>query len=113
MYHKVINGKEVKLITVKGDLRFKQCIADSFSPDLVIFISRHESRSGRPILSVHTSGNLGSADFGGVARKVSIAPANAMRNVLRQMAVQKETMGLTGFEVCYEGTHHGPSLDFP
>jgi len=113
MYRKVLNGREVRLITVKGELVFEQQIADPFKPELVVFLSRHESRSGRPILSVHAPGNLGDADFGGIAGKVSIAPANAMRNVLREMTVERDRMGLEGFEVYYEGTHHGPSLDFP
>ena len=113
MYRKFWDGKEVRLVVVRGELAFEQQIADQFKPELVVFLSRHESRDGRPILSVHAPGNLGEAGFGGVAGKVSIAPANAMRNVLREMAVRRDRLGLGEFEVYYEGTHHGPSLDFP
>lgn len=113
MYQKVVNGKEMRLVFVKGELIFEQRVADSFKPELAIFPSRHESRDGRPILSVHVPGNIGDAGFGGVRGRVSVAPANAMRNVLREMAIQKSRMGLAEFEVYYEGTHHGPSLDFP
>ncbi|MFH0748601.1 MAG: D-aminoacyl-tRNA deacylase [Candidatus Bathyarchaeota archaeon] len=113
IYYKVISGKEVKLIEVEGDLVFEQNIFASFHPELIIFLSRHESKFGHPTLSIHVPGNLGNADFGGVANRISIAPANAMRNVLLQMVGAIEETGLCGFEVCYEGTHHGPSIDFP
>jgi D-aminoacyl-tRNA deacylase len=35
-----------------------------------------------------------------------------MRNALRAMARLKQESQL-GYEVCYEGTHHGPSLNVP
>jgi len=80
--------------------------------ELVLFISRHSSVSGTPTLSVHTPGNLGGAELGGFARKVSVSPANAMRAVLKAMVCLKEEMQLK-YEVSYECTHHGPSLNVP
>jgi len=44
--------------------------------------------------------------------KVSISPANAKRDVLRNMARLKKEMQLD-YEVSYECTHHGPSLNVP
>jgi D-aminoacyl-tRNA deacylase len=80
--------------------------------ELAVFISRHSSVSGTPTLSVHTPGNLGGAELGGFARKVSVSPANTMRNVLKAMMCLKEEMQLK-YEVSYECTHHGPSLNVP
>ncbi len=112
-YGKTLGGREWRLITVEGELVDEQEVADAFRPELVVFLSRHESRSGRPVLTVHTPGNIGSAEFGGIPGRISVAPANAMRNVLRRMIHWRDALGLERFEVCYEGTHHGPSLDFP
>ena len=113
IYQKIIGSREIRLITVDRELVLEEKITEVFNPELIIFISRHESKSGKSILSVHTPGNLGTAQFGGVSRKVSIAPANNMRNALIQIMIQKKKIGLNKFEVYYEGTHHGPTLDFP
>jgi len=80
--------------------------------ELVVFISRHSSLSGTPTLSVHTPGNLGEAELGGLARTVSVSPANAMRDTLKAMMQFTEEMRLS-YEVSYECTHHGPSLNTP
>jgi D-aminoacyl-tRNA deacylase len=61
---------------------------------------------------VHTPGNLSEAELGGLPRKVSISPANAMKNVLKTMMHFKKEKQLD-YEVSYECTHHGPSLDAP
>jgi D-aminoacyl-tRNA deacylase len=79
---------------------------------LIVFISRHSSESGTPTLSVHTPGNLSAAELGGIPRRVSISPANAMRDALKKMMLLKSEQELN-YEVSYEGTHHGPSLDVP
>ena len=108
-----IDDKNVELITLNEESVRAQNLADRFtSLELIIFISRHSSVSGTPTLSVHTPGNLAEAELGGIPRTVSISPANAMREALKTMArLKKETQ--LGYEVSYEGTHHGPSLDVP
>jgi D-aminoacyl-tRNA deacylase len=113
-YEACFSGNEkVKLITLKGESVNAQDLASSFfNLKLAVFISRHKSESGTPTLSVHTPGNLGSANLGGIPRRVSIAPANAMRNALRKMWTLKDEYKLN-YEVSYECTHHGPSLDVP
>lgn len=98
---------------VEGELVYLQDFPIFTSAELVIFVSRHESRSGVPLLSVHVPGNLSRADFGGISNKVSVAPANAMRAALLEMERQRVRLGLEEFRVYYEGTHHGPSLDVP
>jgi D-aminoacyl-tRNA deacylase len=106
-------GKEVKLIILSEESVRAQYLPESFSDvELVTFISKHSSESGTPTLSVHVPGNLGEAELGGLPRKVSVAPANAMREALKTLAKLKEEMDLN-YEVSYECTHHGPSLDVP
>ncbi|MFQ6095934.1 MAG: D-aminoacyl-tRNA deacylase, partial [Candidatus Bathyarchaeia archaeon] len=45
-------------------------------------------------------------------RKVSVSPASMMKDTLQYMARMKKEMKLN-YEVSYECTHHGPSLDVP
>ncbi|MEM2780913.1 MAG: D-aminoacyl-tRNA deacylase [Candidatus Bathyarchaeia archaeon] len=107
------NGQNVRLAVLDGELIHAQTITD-FSPsiELIIFLSRHSSEKGIPTLSVHTPGNLGKAEFGGITRKLSVAPANAMKTALKVMA-QLAKEKVLAYKVSYECTHHGPSLDAP
>ncbi len=112
-YSAEINGREVTFITLKQETIDAQDLPDTFAnPQLIVFISKHCSASGTPTLSVHTPGNLGPADMGGLPRKVSVSPANSMRDALKALALFKERMKLD-YEVSYECTHHGPSLNVP
>jgi D-aminoacyl-tRNA deacylase len=113
VYTTEVSGRKVELVMLDEELVYAQNIAMLHpSLDLVIFVSRHSSLSGTPTLSVHTPGNLGNADLGGIPRKVSIAPANAMKSALSTMAKLVKEKRLN-YKVCYECTHHGPSLDIP
>jgi D-aminoacyl-tRNA deacylase len=108
-----LKGKKVEFVTLNEESICAQNLADSHpAPDLAVFISRHSSLSGTPTLSVHTPGNIGKANHGGVPKKVSFSPANAMRDTLKAMVSLKEEMQLD-YEVSYECTHHGPSLNVP
>jgi len=113
IYFAETNGRNVKLVTLKDEAIYAQDLTDFFTGlELVVFISRHSSISDTPTLSVHTPGNLGEAELGGLPRRVSVAPANAMREALKVMMQFKEEMQLD-YEVSYECTHHGPSLNVP
>lgn len=113
VYNAQINSKKVTLITLNQEAVTAQNLPEAF-PDaqLIVFISRHSSQSGRPTLTVHTSGNFADAELGGLPKTVSVSPAVAMRDALKALALQKEQLGLN-YEVSYECTHHGPSLNVP
>jgi len=112
VYSKRLREGEAKLIFVKEEPVYAQYLTDFFTPQLIVFVSRHASLSGIPTLSVHTPGNLSEAELGGLVKKVSISPASAMKNVLLEMAKMKEEKKLN-YQVSYECTHHGPSLYAP
>jgi len=112
VYLKEVQNREVRLVFVDVEPVYTQFITGFFTPELLVFISRHSSVSGIPTLSTHTPGNLGRADLGGIPEKVSISPASAMRDALLEMAKLKEELKLD-YQVSYECTHHGPSLDVP
>ena len=92
--------------------RLDETIAGHFGgpPELLVYLSKHRSESGTPSLTVHPIGNLGSADFGGVARTLVPAAARAMTAALR--ALRREAAGLR-YNVTFEATHHGPYLATP
>jgi D-aminoacyl-tRNA deacylase len=113
VYQKTINSQQIKLVTINDEPIHTQYITNHFAPTLLIFISKHSSQSGIPTLSVHTPGNLTSqTEKGGIANQISIAPATAMKEALKEMARQKDEKQLA-YKVSYECTHHGPSLNTP
>lgn len=79
-------------------------------PDALIFITKHDSKSGRPSFSVHTQGNWTAADLGGIPREVAITPVVLKHELYRELQRQND---VPGFEVVNECTHHGPSLQTP
>jgi D-aminoacyl-tRNA deacylase len=106
------NGETSELIFINQEPINSQRLPFPELAELLIFLSRHKSESGRPTLSVHTPGNLGEARLGGVSKSVSISPASAMKEALLAMKRAQEEMNLE-YEVSYECTHHGPSLIRP
>ncbi|PVX25619.1 MAG: hypothetical protein CW716_07680 [Candidatus Bathyarchaeum sp.] len=112
IYTKKLHNKETKLLFVNTEIVDTQFLGSLFSPSMFVFLSRHSSAKGIPTLSVHTPGNISEAQFGGKPRTVSVSPAAAMKNALKEMAKLTDERGLV-YEVSYECTHHGPSLDAP
>ena len=82
--------------------------------DTTIFVSKHVSASGRPALTVHTTGNLTKeAKFGGNPQEVSHVDPSIIRHALRALKSGAAQAGLQ-IEVTMEATHHGPtSLSMP
>lgn len=79
--------------------------ARAYDLELIAIASRHASKSGRPTLTVHPTGNFGEAKFGGEGRTLQKTNANAMRNVYLQLLNEPPE----GYEVSMEVTHHGPT----
>jgi D-aminoacyl-tRNA deacylase len=108
-----ISGKNITLATLSEESVHAQYLQDDFSDaELIVFISRHSSQSGTPTLTVHVPGNFGAAELGGLPKTVSTAPAVQMQTALKTLAQMKEKLSLN-YEVSYEVTHHGPSLEVP
>lgn len=113
VYAAQVNGRQVNFLTLKEETVNAQYLQDDYpDAELVVFISRHRSESGRPTLSVHTTGNFGEAELGGLSRTLSVAPAKVMQIALKALSNLNQEMNL-GYEVSYEGTHHGPTLNLP
>jgi D-aminoacyl-tRNA deacylase len=73
--------------------------------DLLIFLSRHYSANPVPVLTVHVTGNFGTADVGGTPRTLAPAAPAMMQATLRSLRKHCPE----GYRVSYEVTHHGPT----
>ncbi len=73
----------------------------------ILFASRHSSKDGRKILTVHTTGNVSTADFGGKPYSVAKPAPDTMKNYA--LWLREEMAELEGYEFTMEATHHGPS----
>ena len=78
--------------------------------DLVVYLSKHRSESGRPSLTVHPIGNPGAAEFGGQPQTLVPSAPRWMTSALRSL---RQAGGHLGYEVTFEATHHGPYLTSP
>jgi D-aminoacyl-tRNA deacylase len=77
--------------------------------DSIIFASKHVSSTGRPALTVHTTGNLDSrVEFGGRPLEVSHVDPTMIRKALRALRDGVTKAGLD-IDVTMEATHHGPT----
>lgn len=81
-------------------------------PQLICFLSRHTAASGKPTLTVHPTGNHGTADYGGSAQSLSTAAPRWSTGALRCLAHEVKAAQLE-HGVSFEVTHHGPLSDIP
>ena len=73
--------------------------------DRILFLSRHASERPRPVLTVHVTGNYGSADYGGEPGTLTPAAPDLMHALMSRLVIHAPE----GYEVMYEATHHGPT----
>ncbi len=114
--YQVVEYKDFRIVEISESLIHqdgidKKLIAWGFPPSIIIFASKHRSRDERAILTVHSTGNVNEAKFGGKERKLAVAAAQAVRSLLRSLKILAEN---EDYEVTLECTHHGPSeIDVP
>lgn len=81
-------------------------------PAQAIFITRHRSKTGEPTLTTHPIGNYGDAQFGGNSHTLVPCAPRLMTHLLR-LIKHHAVKARTYHKVCFEVTHHGPSLTIP
>ena len=80
-------------------------------PDLIIFASRHASKTERPAILIHTTGNWSDDNsFGGEKHDLSQTSALLHRAGFLSLLNQSKLQNLSDFVVDIEVTHHGPTL---
>ncbi|MCD4740476.1 D-tyrosyl-tRNA(Tyr) deacylase [archaeon] len=104
----VYKMKDMILTSIKEDIIYPtglDKLAQQHQLDVIIMASRHKSKSGKPTLTVHPTGNYGEAKYGGKAGELQKTNANTLRNIYLQLL--NETPD--GYDVSLEATHHGPT----
>ena len=98
-------GRIYKLIEIEERLIHAEHIDAQVDADLLIFLSRHYSVNPVPVLTVHVTGNFGTADVGGTPRTLAPSAPAMMQATLRELSKHCPE----GYRVSYEVTHHGPT----
>ncbi len=96
---------ELSHYRVKERLIYQDFFDRDMDASLLIFLSRHSSVNPVPVLTVHVTGNITSADFGGKEHSLAYAAPAWMHAVLKGLSKNAPP----GYRVAYEVTHHGPS----
>jgi D-aminoacyl-tRNA deacylase len=112
--HRVLAYEDWRLVTIDEMHITNENIHERLppsltDPELVVFLSRHKSESGKPTLSVHPIGNFADAPYGGEPGTVVDAAPGWMAGLFDAMRKRNPD----GYEVTYEATHHGPYLEAP
>ena len=114
--YSVFEYKDFRIVEIKDSLIYqdgldKKLILWNYPPSLIIFASKHRSKDQRRILTVHSTGNVADAKFGGMEKSLAFAAPQAARSLLRSLKIMAEN---ENYEVSLECTHHGPSnIDIP
>lgn len=95
---------------LEADLLEEDIVPTFGQVDLLVFASRHSSKSGLRTLTVHAPGNLSTADFGGRPR--CLAPSAPHRMTQALLNVARRAHG-RAYNVSFEVTHHGPYVEVP
>ena len=117
-YDKFLNENQIFLGLTTEPLIFLEKLkvgGTNLKPDLIIFASRHTSKTARPAFLVHSTGNWGnSADFGGKPQDLSNTSALLHKAGFESLREQIEKFKIPDFSLDMEVTHHGPTtLDIP
>jgi D-aminoacyl-tRNA deacylase len=103
------SDKKITLITTDRKI-IEADHLNTFTTDLFIFASKHESAAKIPALLAHSTGNwTAEAKFGGHPHELGIAPAYAIREAFLELHNQKVQLNLGQYDVSLEVSHHGPT----
>jgi D-aminoacyl-tRNA deacylase len=105
---------KVRLATIpfpalEFDNPHRKVFPDLPDPDVMVYLSRHQSVSGTKTLTVHPIGNFSEAVFGGHERTVAPSSPHLMTHALRLLSSHP----IEGYEITFEATHHGPFNEVP
>ena len=104
------------ILTVPGSQVETDYLAEHLEANLVIFASKHISKTGKKALLAHPLANWGEplVRKSGIARSLGIAPSYALYQAFHSIHKYKNSMGIDEYWVGYEVSHHGPTeLNIP
>jgi len=105
--NKVFLGITNKRLIFLDDLKLEESNID---PDILIFASRHASKTGRPSFLVHTTGNWGGdIRYGGKKKELSLASALMVKAGYLSLKEKANPKNVNNFSIDLEVSHHGPT----
>ena len=111
-----LGGVEVSMLVIdcrmsRLDETFKK---GEIAGDMLIFISRHSSKSGKGALLCHTPGNWGDNKYGGQKKTIAKGSGVLLHYFHQMLSEYLQESETSSFVVDQEVTHHGPTLfDIP
>ncbi|MBD3202983.1 D-tyrosyl-tRNA(Tyr) deacylase [Candidatus Woesearchaeota archaeon] len=100
----------ISIHKIKTESIYAENIDKKIKSDIIIFATKHVSKSKKPTLSVHTPGNFSKAQFGGYDKELCICLPGLMKESL--ILLDKKSQD-TIYEATLEATHHGPYIKTP
>ncbi|MFL6513156.1 MAG: D-aminoacyl-tRNA deacylase [Nitrososphaera sp.] len=102
--------KNIQLYTFSGNLLTLENVPHIFSQaEVLIFLSKHRSRSSIPTLTCHFTGNFSTDNsYGGCPRQLAIAYPSLLKAYLKTVTAFANQEA-SEYEVNIEATHHGPT----
>ncbi len=107
---KIIPALPIHAFSEKEHIIFYNNLDNEVKEDFIIFASKHQSTQHNKTLTVHSIGNFGEAEFGGIRGK--LCNASAFVNKILFKELQKQAQG-SKYQCTLEATHHGPYIDKP
>ena len=105
--NRVYLGLTDKSLIFLDDLKLEEL---DFKPDFLIFASRHASKSARPALLIHTTGNWGEeALFGGNSKEIAYSSAIFLKAGFLSLLESSRELEEGKFSIDMEVNHHGPT----
>jgi D-aminoacyl-tRNA deacylase len=98
----------ISMFVSRGQLLFFDSMdVETNDTDVLIFLSRHQSKSKIPSLTCHFTGNYFTNSYGGNKFELGIAYPSLQKNYLLKIFQLREKVPLC--DITIETTHHGPT----
>lgn len=103
--------KIIEIEYIEGESIFSN---QNIKTDLIVYLSRHKAKSGKPSLTVHPIGNFGIAEYGGENHTLVDTNSFAIKQSITSIYENAIDMNLINkYEITVEVTHHGPMNNAP
>ena len=112
--YQIYRRGEVEIHFIEMKHIYAEEIGEKLGVDLVVFPSSHKSEKGIQAFLTHPVGNWkDEALYGGRPRKLSMTSALMLTNSLQTLMSEVDRLGMKGWDVRLEVTHHGPYTSVP
>ncbi|TBR11409.1 MAG: D-tyrosyl-tRNA(Tyr) deacylase [Candidatus Nitrosotenuis sp.] len=103
----VYRGKNFDLVIIPTPAISADWLEEKYHYDGFVFLSKHAAQSGELALTCHSTGNFGTAQFGGNDRQVAVPHPHLQKSYLQTL--WKNRADFSEFQIVMEATHHGPT----